>query len=97
MTGIGKVWTSLIYGVLGLNRIEQVVPGESAIIGDARENRSTIHGDHISMVKFSTKDDPGYKKVLNSIETLLEGLADDSLTPKKQGVYRCVEYPSQKN
>ena len=86
MTGIGKVWTSLIYGVLGLNRIEQVVPGESAIIGDARENRSTIHGDHISMVKFSTKDDPGYKKVLNSIETLLEGLGDDSLTPKKQGV-----------
>ena len=72
--------------MLGLTRIEQVVPGESAIIGDARENRSTIYGDHISMVKFSTKDDPGYKKVLNSIETLLEGLGDDSPTPKNQGV-----------
>ena len=71
---------------VGLTRIEQVVPGESAIIGDARENRETIYGDHISMVKFSTKYDPGYKKILNSIETLLEGLCDDSLTQKKQGV-----------
>jgi len=87
---------SPIYGVRGLTRIEQVVPGESAIIGDAHENRSTIHGDHISMVKFSTKEDPGYKKVLNSIETLLEGLVDDSLTPKNQGVYRFVQYPLQK-
>ena len=52
------------------------MPAESAIIGDPRENRETIHGDHISMVKFSTKDDPGYKKVLNSIETLLEGLGE---------------------
>jgi len=34
------------------------------------------------MVKFSTKDDPGYKKVINSIETLLEGLGEDSPTPK---------------
>jgi len=58
-----------------------VVPGESAIIGDPFENRETIHGDHISMVKFSTKDDAGYKKVLNSIEMLLEGLGEDSQTP----------------
>ena len=71
----------LVCGVhrLGLTRIHQVVPGESAIIGDPRENRETIHGDHSSMVKFSSKDDPGYKKVLNSIEMLLEGLGDDSL------------------
>ena len=70
----------------GINSIDQVVPGESAIIGDARENRETIYGDHISMAKFSTKDDPGYKKVLNSIETLLEGLGEDLPTPSKQGV-----------
>ena len=44
----------------GFNPIDQVVPGESAMIGDPRENRETIHGDHISMVKFSTKDDPGF-------------------------------------
>jgi len=65
------------------------VPGESAIIGDARENRETIYGDHISMAKFSTKDDSGYKKVLNSIETLLEGLAE---TPSKRGVLNFVHY-----
>jgi len=62
-----------------------VVPGDSAIIGDPREYRGTIHGDHISMVKFSTRDDPGYKKVLYSIEMLLEELGD-SLTGPKQGV-----------
>jgi len=31
------------------------------------------------MVKFSTKDDSGYKKVLNSIEMLLERLGEDSV------------------
>jgi len=49
---------SPICGILGLTRIDQLVHGDSAIIGDPRENRET---DHISMVKFSTKDDPGYK------------------------------------
>jgi len=75
-----------------INSIDQVVPGESAIIGDARENRETIYGDHISMAKFSTKDDPGYKKVLNSIETLLEGLGEASPTPSKQGVLNFLYY-----
>ena len=69
-----------------LTHIDQVVPGESAIIGDPHENRETIHGDHISMVKFSTKDDSGYKKVLNSIEVLLERLGEDSLTQSKRSV-----------
>ena len=70
----------------GVTRIGQIVPGDSAITGDPRENRGTIHGDHISMVKFSTKDDPGYKKVLYSIEMLLERLDEDLLTAPKQGV-----------
>ena len=69
-----------------LTRIDQVVPGDSAIIGDPRENRGTIHGDHISMVKFSTKDDPGYKKVLYSIETLLEELEESSLIAPEPSV-----------
>ena len=60
VTGIGKVRMSSLCGLLGLTRIDQVVPGESAIVGDPRENRETIYGDHISMVKFSTKDDPGF-------------------------------------
>ena len=60
---------------------------DSAIIGDPLENRGTIHGDHISMVKFSTRDDPGYKKVLYSIEMLLEQLGDGSL---KQSMWKFV-------
>jgi len=69
-----------------------VVPGESAVIGDPFENRETIHGDHFSMVKFSTKDDAGYKKVLNSIEMLLEGPGEDLQTPSKQGVLKFWHY-----
>jgi hypothetical protein len=72
ITGIGKVCMSPICGV------ERV--------GLTRENRETIYGDHISMVKFSRTDDPGYKKVLNSIEMLLEGVGEDSPAPSKQSV-----------
>jgi len=36
------------------------------------------------MVKFSMEDDPGYKKVLNSIETLLEGLGKDLLSEQSE-------------
>jgi len=86
LTGIGKVCMSPICGVLVLTRVGQVVPGNSAIIGDPHENRGTIHGNHISMVKFSTKDDSGYKKVLNAIEMLLEGLGEDSLPPSKRSM-----------
>jgi len=82
-TGTGKVRMPSICGVMCVTRINQVVPGDSAIISDPRENRGTIHGDHISMVKFSTRDDPGYKEVLYSIEMLLEQLGED---PSKQSV-----------
>jgi hypothetical protein len=55
-----------------------VVERESAIIGDARERRETIHDDHVGMVKFSSRDDPGYKKVLNAIEMVLEESQKDN-------------------
>jgi protein SERAC1 len=51
----------------------QVVQKDSAILNDAFEVRDTIHADHVSMCKFSDKQDSGYKKVLDAIEVLLEG------------------------
>jgi hypothetical protein len=54
----------------------QVVFGDSAIIGDAREIRGSILGDHLGMVKFATRSDTGYKRVLYAIEMLLERLND---------------------
>jgi hypothetical protein len=60
----------MIYLIL----VNQVVSEESAIIGDAREMRSSIHANHIDMAKFSTRVDPGYKSVLYAMEMLLEGL-----------------------
>jgi len=82
ITGVGKVCMSPIRNI-GFNRIDQLVPAGSAIIGHPCENRDTIYDDHFSMAKFSTRDDPGYKKVVNSIEILLEGLGEGSLTPSK--------------
>lgn len=60
--------------------------GESAIIGDAREHRETIHADHVGMVKFSSRADPGYKQVLYAIEMLLEGLAKNEPTPANESM-----------
>jgi protein SERAC1 len=60
------------------------VSGESATVGDARENRATIHADHSDMAKFSTEDDPGYKNVLHAIETLLESLTESELALANQ-------------
>ena len=56
--------------------------GDSAILRDARENRDTIHADHMGMTKFSSRDDNQYRKVLNAIETLLEKLTEDVAASK---------------
>jgi hypothetical protein len=48
------------------------VVGDSALIGDARENHGTIHADHVGMTKFSTREDDGYEKILDAIVASLE-------------------------
>ena len=64
--------------------------GESAIIGDARENRESIHADHIGMAKFSSSSDAGYKKVLYAIEMVLEGHPEDELGPANESTWRTL-------
>ena len=61
--------------------IKQAVQGDSAIIGDARENQETIYADHAGMAKFSRRDDVEYRKVLYAIKMLLESLMENELTP----------------
>ena len=46
---------------------EQVVERSSAIIGDAREGKEGIHGNHKTMTKFPSVQDPGYVKVSDVI------------------------------
>jgi hypothetical protein len=65
-------------GELSSRPCGQVVTADSAIIGDAYENRGTIHADHVGMAKFSSRDDSEYKKVLFAIESLLDGLPGSS-------------------
>jgi len=69
---------------LPLPGVGKVVSRESAIIGDAGENRETIHADHVGMAKFSTRADPGYRQVLYAIEMLLEGLSEDEPAPANE-------------
>jgi hypothetical protein len=61
-----------------LTVLSQVVYGDSAIIGDAREDRGSIHADHFSMVKFATRSDTEYNKVLYALEMLLEELDNNN-------------------
>ncbi|KAF8236873.1 hypothetical protein L208DRAFT_1250112, partial [Tricholoma matsutake] len=58
-----------------------VVSRESAILGDARENRDSIHADHVGMSKFSTTSDAGYKKILHAVEVLVEGIQGSENEP----------------
>jgi hypothetical protein len=62
------------------------VYGDSAIIGDAHEIRGSIHADHFGMVKFASRRDSEYRKVLYAIEMQLEGLDDDQPGPISQSV-----------
>lgn len=66
----------------------QVVSRESAILGDARENRDSIHADHVGMSKFSTTSDPGYKKILYAIGMLVEGIqsVEEEVTSTNQSM-----------
>ncbi|KAF8236898.1 hypothetical protein L208DRAFT_1250558, partial [Tricholoma matsutake] len=58
-----------------------VVSRESAILGDAHENRDSIHADHVGMSKFSTTSDAGYKKILHAVEVLVEGIQGSENEP----------------
>jgi hypothetical protein len=45
-----------------------VVKMDSAVVGEARENRGTIRDDHVGMTKFSIREDDGYQKIMDATE-----------------------------
>ena len=47
--------------------MKQVVEKTSAVIGDAREGKEGIHGNHMTMTKFPSAQDQEYKKVADVI------------------------------
>jgi hypothetical protein len=59
------------------------VQQDSAILNDAYEICDTIDADHMGMCKFSDKKDSGYKKVLDAIEVLLEGITAAASSDQK--------------
>ena len=49
----------------------QAVPKASAVVpGMPDAEPIVIHGDHISMVKFASKEDNGYKKVSRHLQNM---------------------------
>jgi hypothetical protein len=85
--GFGKVNVLYLLTLAShLTSGDQVVSGDSAIIGDARENRETIHADHVGMTKFSSREDSEYKKILCAIEMLLQAPIQEHRTPGDEGM-----------
>ena len=53
---------------------QQIVPHHSAVVaGDANASEVGLHGDHCTIVKFSTKDSALYETVLYYLREQLEG------------------------
>jgi hypothetical protein len=54
----------------------QVVPDSSSTLDDPREHAETISANHMDMCRFSTNIDPGYRKVLGELQTMLRSISD---------------------
>ena len=50
----------------------QIVEKDSAVLGDRDEKPYLMHGDHSSMIKFSSREDEGYKSICRIIRVILK-------------------------
>jgi hypothetical protein len=55
---------------LSANRIQLVVPESSAVIGFSGERSSALNGNHLEIVKYSSKEDNNYIRVAGNISVL---------------------------
>ncbi len=62
---VHSFWEEL--GMTNLVGARKVVERSSAVIGDAREGKEGIHGNHRTMTKFTSAQDPEFKKVSDVI------------------------------
>ena len=51
-----------------------MVPDTSSSLDDLRERTEHIDANHMTMTKFSGRDDPGYRKVGEELRLLVEGI-----------------------
>ena len=51
-----------------------MVPDTSSSLDDLRERAEHIDADHMTMTKFSGRDDPGYRKVGEELCLLVKGI-----------------------
>ena len=53
-----------------------MVPDTSSSLDDPRERAEHIDANHMTMTKFSGRDDPGYRKVGEEICLLVKGIRE---------------------
>jgi hypothetical protein len=55
-----------------------VVPQDSATLGYPSEGRYPLNGDHLTIVKFGSKEDGNYRTILSELQELVRELASRS-------------------
>ena len=51
-----------------------MVPDTSSSLDDSRERAEHIDANHMTMTKFSSRNDPGYRKVGEELRLLVKGI-----------------------
>ena len=53
-----------------------MVPDSSSSLDDPRERAQHIDANHMTMTRFSSRDDPGYRKVGGELCLLVKGIQE---------------------
>ena len=92
-------------GLTGVNigpLSNKVVPDYSSTLGDARERAETLQANHMSMCRFTGREDPNYRKVsgelrhiYSSIERANHGNPQPATSPAAAGPNRAVVHTGE--
>ncbi|KAI0440025.1 hypothetical protein F4803DRAFT_529048 [Xylaria telfairii] len=64
---------------LGQSKMVKVVPDFSSYLGDERERAETLNGDHRSICRYASTQDPNYQKVAAELRVVYTTLTSKSL------------------
>jgi hypothetical protein len=57
-----------------------IVPKKSATLGYPKEARHGLNGDHLSIAKYSSKDDPNFQTVTIELQKLVAKIVEEAET-----------------
>ena len=59
----------------------RVVPIDAAALGFQDEARYPLNGDHLSIVKFGSRNDQNYQKIATELQTLVQDMSVKPVKP----------------